>query len=108
MRQPKRGLSTYDCFECEEGWHPLIKDALAKIEALGIAGLEVHQVKEKFGGLRIYLSSYDERAEAIIRAAEQEAHETCEACGSKEKVKLRSGGWLRTLCEKCEENRSKR
>ena len=89
-------------------WHPLIKDALTRIEALGNANLTVLQVKEKFGGLRIYLSLSSTEADAIITAAEAEASETCEECGSKEDVKLRGGGWLRTLCDPCEEKRKKR
>lgn len=107
MRHLNRAVSKYDCFECGPGWHPLIKDALTKLEALDIPNLAVLQVKEKFGGLRIYLSSDNDETEAIIRAAEQEASETCEGCGSKENVELRGGGWLRTLCVQCEENRRK-
>ena len=98
----------YDYFECGPGWHPLIMGALAEIEALGIPNLEVLQVKEKFGGLRIYLSVHSEEADAIITAAEQEAHKTCEDCGSKENVELRGGGWLHTVCHPCEEKRKKR
>ena len=98
----------YDYFECGPGWHPLIQDALTRIEALGNANLSVLQVKEKFGGWRMYLSLPNPEADAIITAAEAEAHETCEECGSKEKVKLRGGGWLRTLCDSCEEKRKKR
>jgi hypothetical protein len=98
----------YDCFECGPGWHPLIKDALTRIEALGNANLAVVQVKEKFGGLRIYLSLRNDEADAIIAAAEEEALKTCEECGSKVSVELRGGGWLRTLCSLCEEKRKKR
>ena len=98
----------YDCFECGPGWYPLIKDALTKLEALGITDLAVLQVKEKFGGLRIYLSFDNDETDAIIAAADQEARKTCEECGSKENVELRDGGWLRTLCNQCEEKRKKR
>jgi len=98
----------YDRFECGPGWHPLIKDALTRIEALGNAKLTVLQVKEKFGGLRIYLSLHSDETDAIINAAELEASRTCEECGSKENVELRGGGWLRTLCNHCEETRKKR
>lgn len=108
MRHLDRAVSKYVSFECGEGWHPLIKDALAKIEALGILNLTVLQVKEKFGGLRIYLSFNNAETDAIIRAAALQASETCEGCGSKEKVELRGGGWLRTLCVQCKENRQKR
>lgn len=97
----------YDYFECGPGGHPLITAALTKIEALALADLEVVQVKEKFGGLRIYLSFETDETDAIIRAAEEEAKVTCEECGSRETARLRGGGWLRTLCDRCEENRKK-
>ena len=98
----------YDYFECGPGWHPLVKDALTRIEALGNANLDVLQVKEKFGGLRIYLSLDNDETDAIITEAEQEALKTCEACGSRESVELRGGGWLQTLCNPCEEKRKKK
>jgi len=98
----------YDYFERGPGWHPLIKDALSKLEALGNAKLAVLQVKEKFGGLRIYLSLHSDETDAIIKAAEEEARKTCEDCGSKENVELCGDGWLRTLCNPCEEKRKKR
>jgi len=85
----------------------LIKEALSRIEALRVKGLKVTQVKEKFGGLRIYLSHVNAEADAIITAAEEEAGATCENCGSKDQVQLRGGGWLRTLCEICEAKRKK-
>ena len=61
------------------------------------------QIKEKFGGLRIYYSVggavVDEAIEAISAAlelAEARAMHTCEICG--EPGMLRRGGYMQTLC----------
>ena len=58
---------------------------------------QVQQIKEKFGGLRIYLSSEDDYIFGIISMAEAMAARTCEVCGAK--GHLRSGSWFKNLCE---------
>lgn len=60
------------------------------------------QIKEKFGTLRVYYSGGDEFCEGIIAMAESMSAVTCEDCGVPGKV--RDGGWIRTLCDACEEN----
>ena len=71
---------------------------------------QVQQIKEKFGGLRIYLSIEDEYIHGIINMAEAMAVRTCEVCGAK--GTMRGGSWLKTLCDEHhkerEEHRAKR
>lgn len=62
--------------------------------------VEVHQIKEKFGGLRFYYEGGDEQVYGMVRMAESWAAHTCETCG--ERGQLRHGGWIRTLCDKHE------
>lgn len=57
------------------------------------------QVKEKFGGLRFYMSACNDDVEKAIREAEGEAAITCEICGAS--GKLRKPGWMSTWCDKC-------
>ncbi len=64
------------------------------------------QVKEKFGGLRFYYEGGDEHISGMVRMAESWASVTCEECG--ESGKMRNGGWIRTLCDKHEEERATR
>ncbi len=47
-----------DCwiFECGNGWFPLIKELIEDLIALGW-DRKTCQVKEKFGGLRFYITS---------------------------------------------------
>lgn len=63
----------------------------------------VHQIKEKFGGLRFYYEGGDEQVFGMVRMAEAWASRTCEQCG--EPGTLRPGGWVQTLCDKHEEER---
>ena len=48
-------------FECGRGWYPLIYELLDKLQNIvdsddRFADVQVTQVKEKWGGLRVYLS----------------------------------------------------
>ena len=61
------------------------------------------QVKEKFAGLRFYMTYYVEEIEKLIGEAEEKSFKTCEKCGNP--GKLREGGWLVTLCDECEKKR---
>lgn len=61
----------------------------------------VDQVKEKFGGLRFYYHGGDAEVSGMVRMAEVWAAQTCETCG--ESGTLRHGGWVRTLCDKHED-----
>lgn len=88
-------------FACGEGWKALLDEAFTKLKAAGWDG-EIHQIKEKFGTLRMYVSR-DGAPEfrPIIQEAEEKSAKTCEQCG--EPGKLRAGGWWHTLCDACEE-----
>ena len=82
----------------ERGWWPLALRLHSAIKRL-LPGYELHQVKEKFGGLRFYCAiDSNEEARALIRTAEEESIRTCETCG--EIGKRRDDlSWIRTLCE---------
>lgn len=84
-----------------EGWIPLV-DKLDQDIAAIFPTYELHQVKEKFGGLRFYIGGvpadvYDE-IRSLVTHAESKSYGICEDCGAgAEKVSTR--GWIRTLCE---------
>lgn len=90
-------------FACGPGWEHLLDEAFTKMRALGWDG-EIHQVKEKFGTLRLYTTGvHKDKADEffkIIRAAEAKSEHTCESCGLR--GKLRANDWWRTLCDACE------
>ena len=56
------------------------------------------QVKEKFGTLRFYYNGGDDFINGLERMAESMSAVICEECGNP--GKSRSGGWIRTLCDK--------
>lgn len=90
---------------CSRGWYPLIVRLDAQLAALD-PGYTVHQVKEKFGELRFYMTSEadtDIQAEmhALIEEAEQASMRICEDCGSDGELSRSARGWYRTLCVSC-------
>lgn len=94
---------------CGPGWYPLIYETLDKIRAIvdrdGL-DLEVTEIKEKFGELRIYTSSYTDEIYKIIQKASEKSIQTCEICG-KYGALTEVNGWWMTRCEKCLEDELK-
>jgi len=102
-------------YECLEGWYPIIEEAFDKIEKaiekmpkkekkIFKKSFEILQVKEKLGGLRIYLNMYTDEITEIIKEAEKKALKTCELCGKPGKMhELR--GWYSTNCDTCFDKR---
>lgn len=74
-----------------------------------MAYIQVDQIKEKFGGLRFYVTPVNcdnylsDSIDGMIDMAEAMSYTICEDCG-KPGI-LRSGGWIRTLCDEHEEKR---
>ena len=58
------------------------------------------QVKSKFGGLRFYVSTSNEKINDLIDFAERDSYKVCENCGSREGV-TSEGSWVMTLCTDC-------
>lgn len=81
------------------GWRQLVIAALLASKATGVS-----QVKEKFGGLRIYADTADDKGQDLILAAEDMSYFICEDCGTTDDVETK-GGWIRTLCSQCREKR---
>lgn len=83
-----------------EGWYDLVHPVVEKADE---EGAEIFQVKEKFGGLRIYIKDHDEMSdelENMIAEAESKSLKTCEECGGSGSL-VGVGGWIKTLCPSC-------
>lgn len=85
------------------GWEPLIRRLSEKLEAAIQAMPEEEreqyraaQVKQKFGGLRFYMTTATDEMNEWISDAEDESTRTCEVCG--ELGKITGKGWLKALC----------
>ena len=84
---------------CGDGWLPLLDTLSALIVArANKCGLrvQVRQVKEKFGGLRFFLTGHDNFTVGLVDAAESMSLRSCEQCGKP--GRMHPGPWLRTLC----------
>ena len=77
------------------GWAPLIN----KLYDAKPRGTHVTQVKEKYAGLRFYISSGPEWYWDLIGCMEDESYKTCEICGEVGKERVRHG-WYKTVCDK--------
>jgi hypothetical protein len=55
------------------------------------------QVKEKYGGLRLYFSGGDDYVEGLVSMAEAISYYVCDICGNKGEAS--KGGWISVRCE---------
>lgn len=106
-------ITREEAYECVgPGWERLINDAYNIMDRYnGIVTID--QVKEKFGGLRIYISWHiddDWEADAdldtlveCLRVIEDVSHHVCEECGNLG-INQRIKGWYYTLCDECTKN----
>jgi hypothetical protein len=98
-------LTPYKAFgvECGAGWKDLYQPL---IDECNKRGVEVQQIKEKFGGLRFYTDCVDVDLQQKIFHAESTSYSVCETCG-KPGTPTKSG-WLKTLCEEHQQEREAR
>ena len=108
--------------ECNLGWYEIIssvcwmikqhernkednKKYLEKNDPEKLASLPEYfpakfdQVKEKYGGLRMYFSGGDDYVDGLVSMAEAMSYKICEVCGNK--GECNKSGWFTTLCEGC-------
>lgn len=78
------------------GW----KDILDKLENIDCTSdIVIQQIKEKFGGLRVYYSGTCPIFEKAVREAEEASYNTCQICGKTPANMVTKNYWMRTLCE---------
>jgi len=83
------------------GWRDLVERCLFRIEwARGDGVVRIHQIKEKFGGIRIYAGGKNAGDAGVCEAidlAEMRSLCTCEDCGDEGRLYDRAG-WYLTRC----------
>jgi hypothetical protein len=102
-KSPRDSCMVFGC-EHGDGWFKIIEELCEKIK--NYEDVEFLQIKEKFGGLRVYVGGVPEAVHKAIEEAEGKSEKTCEICG--EPGKIRGGGWLTCFCDKCKEKRDAR
>jgi hypothetical protein len=81
----------------ENGWLGIIQRLFETLIKLGW-NKEVLDIKEKFGGMSIFLSEIPENSHHFIIEAERQSFSVCEVCGELGE-QHRINGWIFTLCE---------
>jgi len=85
-------------FECGDGWFKILDNLMDEIKKIDVnKSVSVHQVKEKFGGLRFYIEGGNDEVNKLINKAEEKSYKTCEVCGKPGKTN--KSGWIKTVCE---------
>jgi hypothetical protein len=111
---PKMFAGKYGGFAVGAGWFPILEELCSSIQqhvdwknrqSEVVPQVTVEQIKEKFGGLRFYYSGGDDTIDGMVRMAESWADHSCETCGAP--GKKRNSGWIRTLCDRHEEEYQK-
>ena len=99
-------------WECGKGWWPLVEKVAAAIDSFNAAHhdspVEVTQIKQKFGGLRIYHYNAPEDIRQLIDNAIEASWHTCERCGATEGVTTNLDGYRLTLCPECQRQSGQR
>lgn len=105
-------------FECNDGWYDILDQLMEGITKLDTNKIvKIHQVKEKFGGLRFYTggtplrmdilgvqslsigeSTDGKEIERLIDNAESQSYTICEVCGKPGKLCVNDHRWLKTVC----------
>lgn len=86
-----------------EGWQSIIWDLSTELAKVipedKKEDIYYDQIKQKMGGLRVYMSEEPSEVLACIKDAEKRADKTCEKCG--DWGKRHGTGWLSVLCDEC-------
>ena len=82
------------------GWNSLIEGMLSKLSNFDV---EIFQIKEKFGELRVYYNTELDEAEDIINECVMLASTTCAKCSTTESVITRDDrSWICPYCDECD------
>ena len=73
-------LGNLEYIACSDGWYTLLDELCSKLIKVSPETVAV-QIKEKFGGLRFYVSSCNDEGYQLIHDAERKSLRICEFCG---------------------------
>ena len=98
MKPSIKYLTEEDAIQCVgKGWEQLVRRVYNAKIGLGIP-VGILQVKEKWGGLRIYADYNVKEIEEVIKEVGEESLTICETCGASAGL-VKNGTWYQTLCE---------
>jgi len=91
--------------ECNIGWYDIISSVCYRIKQYeknkksDYYPVTFDQIKEKWGGLRIYYIGGDDYIRGVVDMAEEMSYKICERCGCPGSPNKQ--GWIMTLCDNC-------
>jgi len=91
--------------ECNIGWYNIISSVCYRIKQYeknkksDYYPVTFDQIKEKWGGLRIYYIGGDDYIRGVVDMAEEMSYKICERCGCPGSPNKQ--GWITTLCDNC-------
>ncbi|KAJ7606568.1 hypothetical protein DFH06DRAFT_1251066 [Mycena polygramma] len=88
-----------NCDRVGDGWEPILRRLCADLHHNKTVNFV--QIKEKFGGLRVYTDTWDTEVEKRLDEAEDESFLTCEDCGKDGRLASTESGWQFTACQDC-------
>ena len=87
-----------------DGWVWLVENTLEAMyqhcKNNNVPMPQITDIKEKWGGLRIYYNGGDIITEGMVELAEHFSYKICEICGTHNNIGQTSG-WIHTVCETC-------
>ena len=87
-------------FRCRDGWFDLLRILSERLDEIG--DVQVQQVKEKFGELRVYTNApYPSAAWEATEDAMRGSRSICERCGIPSGSRRMRGNWIVTECDEC-------
>jgi len=97
-------------FDLPAGWEALVhtlcdvlENEIKRLPQEVRADVQCAQVKEKYGGLRFYMTTETPAMSTAIAVAEHFSLKLCETCGKPGRP--RTGGWIQTLCDEHNDER---
>lgn len=90
------------------GWDDLLLDLDSRLAEID-PSYTILQAKQKFGTLRVYFGTtrhsieQNDRMRELVMLAEDKSAHICESCGADGKI--RHPGWIKTLCDDCDNKR---
>ena len=91
--------------ECNIGWYDILSSVCYRIKQheknkqSDYYPVTFDQIKEKWGGLRIYYIGGDDYIRGVVDTAEEMSYKICERCGCPGSPNKQ--GWVMTLCDNC-------
>ena len=93
-------------FEYPSGWTGLLSELctkLARLQRQTGEGIKIHNIKEKFGFLRISVETNSREASAVVDRVIEKSRKTCQACGQGGRLHCGQNHYHQVLCSECAE-----